>query len=1311
MEKNMSKRTKFVYLLLLGFCAILGTTNTSADSGFWGGADTSTGGSPGDSSLKGWYYGGAYAWYKYDFESSEPLGNDEVIGTDPWLTKENSRVARNEQVGPTNVARATIAKDCPRFGESFYLSGYILYNNGPEWPGTRRELLGISNAEGSKYRDYYSSYSYRSAIQQYDSYYGLYLGLGLPDNSNYYLNNGQLGNLDVRKRDDGVYVVRGTNNRTTPLPNGVKNVSVISREEAKKAFDTMKNAGMIPSGQSPEFYEFKNYTWFCGGEKAAEKEAEAYYDGHAKIRIMATDDSGTSYDKSVTSDDANGSSTITIKGDADKLSVKYRGYGYASIAKDKNIADGVESYDRSNFTLTTGYGIEAGDENKRVVEDGSILLGYDAYSIPELVDGKFDLALGESKTICTRNDYHTHYYFSPKNGGNGWTNEMDRATACYTVNYERKTKPAGINLGSVSQVAVLSDNQYYTAMSIEAETLSKVSGSNFGSELTNRGLVLSSRIYPSTLEANVKPGYYKYGVINRITKEGIINGDDKTVGLGNAVSVVNPSNSSNCSELAVGANYVDCYNDGTVNKEGFIYPGETQELRARTEHPVTVGDAEYANSGTESSEAKLQITGLPIECSDFANTEIGVNNPVNYGRIEINASNKTWQGTRFAGDSVMYGMLSPTYTPYNEVWLSGKSNKLEFNYYGCMGHQIANDSANNSVTDQYTVTQNVIGQPRGSSISNYINSLYSGSKALIGLKTPYGMNIGADELGDVRTRIDSGYQFSAVSSVYSNLSKLSGSHIENKFSWPNGRYGGTSEAQINVNVPFNYYLTSRINSGSFSSSSNGIFAGSSVTFTVGVDRNPRANSMIMDLPEGEEFASSKIKKTTRTTAPVYVSSSIPASEIEQLDNLAVDGNMTGDALGDFLRSRFGYSNVKVDLGAVHSLTAPIESDTAYVSQATMLNTSESISFTDTENSRVGDKLCAVIAIYPADSHNTGDGSPITSSDQTVAINGPDYYGDNAKTSITMSCVTVGKKPTVSVEGGSVAVKGSVNGYNTVFDNKIYGSWAEYDLVASGGHEFSSGAASAYTNPQSARNVVADGGVSVDNIATPQSLGNLAGGTSFGADDEARAFNSMSWSFADNLRGRLDAISGDADVEVLSDLNSLYASGIQENKFYVVKYESAMPLLIDRDLINTTKESVVIIFSKSGINITPNVERIDATLISTKRYTTEIMESVIDTCYDAAGELEQGASNGNYRLLEECSKTLTINGEVLTDAIKLDRANGGGSIGSDGELHATDLVVRAESFNYDPRIVRWSYRLSKRHDITKPSYTTEITPRL
>ena len=109
----------------------------------------------------------------------------------------------------------------------------------------------------------------------------------------------------------------------------------------------------------------------------------------------------------------------------------------------------------------------------------------------------------------------------------------------------------------------------------------------------------------------------------------------------------------------------------------------------------------------------------------------------------------------------------------------------------------------------------------------------------------------------------------------------------------------------------------------------------------------------------------------------------------------------------------------------------------------------------------GTKFCVAVGVSPADSHGTGDNSRIDDNSQSVALSnsGGGYrVGPPA-------CVTVAKKPMFSVESSQIVTNGSIKTSTTNANGRVYGSWSEYGIVASGSvRNMGSGAAYGYTSP-------------------------------------------------------------------------------------------------------------------------------------------------------------------------------------------------------------------------------------------------------
>jgi hypothetical protein len=206
---------------------------------------------------------------------------------------------------------------------------------------------------------------------------------------------------------------------------------------------------------------------------------------------------------------------------------------------------------------------------------------------------------------------------------------------------------------------------------------------------------------------------------------------------------------------------------------------------------------------------------------------------------------------------------------------------------------------------------------------------------------------------------------------------------------------------------------------------------------------------------------------------------------------------------------------------------------------------------------IGDKICVVVAAYPADSHNSiganaNDPNRFTLSGdyyQDAALNGDDGQSvqDGYWAISKPSCGSTGKRPNMSVESSWLYTTQSVKGIMTRRSaaSRYYGSWAEYGILSTGNSKvsmFASSASIAYqpgiypSNPND-RITSADGGGTESSTSI---------GTSMCSNTELLTISSDCnpdlYTNATNLKAKLESKINRSSNSLTSYLNSRFELG-------------------------------------------------------------------------------------------------------------------------------------------------------------------------
>ena len=772
---------------------------------------------------------------------------------------------------------------------------------------------------------------------------------------------------------------------------------------------------------------------------------------------------------------------------------------------------------------------------------------------------------------------------------------------------------------------------------------------------------------------------------------------------------------------------------GGYNLEEFtahtgVFPGETREEKRSIYHPIKVrpGTGDSASDSNDYSSVTLNIYADDLRCGlDNAHMyNIGVNHPDDYFWLSMQRgdSNKVTVGS---------GMASRA-----NLWFN-PSDQMRVTQVACFGRQILVDSKdrlnkwttnpweiNGATLDNHAAnTMFRLGGDGHDAIKN--TGVFTNKSAANYVGSHGGSSLWASEIGGTSStpsvRISKGYKLEATSET-KQISNL-GEDLQLTFSNPKE----TQSASINAKVPYNYYLDL-----SFSGSDGSTILDGVTSFKPKVTNEGRDNAQLCAGRESTCSAAS-IGTSTRTTHAATLIFSVDDSfTYEALKNsfdFAVDGNNTTErGILNSVKSRLGNAINVID-GSYFSYK-----DSGKKAISTngywKLNNPTTV---DSRDYPVGTKICGVVAAYPADSHNTGDGRAIDDDAQIAAFNS---YGGIFKTKFNISCRTVAKRQTMSVEGNGITALGLVKSSRVYYgtQNRIFGSWSEYQIIASGsdGKSASSGAVTAYgldgtggtteTFATKAADTSSISGNGEYTLLFPQSLGNTKG------DPYAPYEAKINWQYSENLISLIKnkyVSSNGSCVDITENRRALRCfTGDQSlgnsqvsiaDMDTIVIYSSGKLTITENLSIPDTSRQLIII--AKSIEIANNVNEVNAWLI--------VDGGEFNTCaghiIDQPNHPENPNSYGNMELLQECYNNLKINGPVILktgkasghNMIQLPRTFGGGSKpDGDSFVRAPETYVqRAEVFNYDPEIVEWAYNESRKEPQIVTTYTESLTPRL
>jgi hypothetical protein len=268
-----------------------------------------------------------------------------------------------------------------------------------------------------------------------------------------------------------------------------------------------------------------------------------------------------------------------------------------------------------------------------------------------------------------------------------------------------------------------------------------------------------------------------------------------------------------------------------------------------------------------------------------------------------------------------------------------------------------------------------------------------------------------------------------------------------------------------------------------------------------------------------------------------------------------------------------------------------------------------------------------------------------------------------------ACALIAKRPITQVWGNDVRTGSGlvmtdnqssiIQGMPIAASGTVKGSWAEYSAISSG----------SITNFASGSRFVANTNTAADwsklTFANNATYGNFAPASAMGVmPDIAKYFSLYNG-------GGVSVVNG-GDMTISSyAANTIYiASGtvtISANLTAPASYP------------DTNSIGQMVIIATNGIRISENVTTIDAWLSSPRGF--------IDTCYEKSGALTTG----------DCSQSLTVNGPMITDTLRLRRTAG-------------DKTAPAETANLRGDAYIWARARSEANGTYQTKHTTELPPR-
>lgn len=308
-----------------------------------------------------------------------------------------------------------------------------------------------------------------------------------------------------------------------------------------------------------------------------------------------------------------------------------------------------------------------------------------------------------------------------------------------------------------------------------------------------------------------------------------------------------------------------------------------------------------------------------------------------------------------------------------------------------------------------------------------------------------------------------------------------------------------------------------------------------------------------------------------------------------------------------------------------------------------------------------------------------------------------------------ACRAIAKKPSVAVWNGgimtgggnittSIANRYSNTALNTLASNggnrTSFGSWSEYLATINGSISgFTSGAVLASgLNPASAPFDIAAN--SPLTIANRSSIGNSLIGSN------TILYNRLQ----DYLFNR------PTDKSDSSTSSSALGLGSSQTGTRIVTVNGKLTIDNNIELSNTPQDTIytlpqVVIYARDGIDITSNVTRVDAWLVT---------DGIVNTCTSFNEPNTEAHVTTGWARNVTCEHSLTVNGPIFAKNVILNRTYGAdGFSNGDADLAGSSdtRAATGEVFNLSADTYLWAYAQSGRYGSSySEAYSRELPPR-
>ncbi len=563
----------------------------------------------------------------------------------------------------------------------------------------------------------------------------------------------------------------------------------------------------------------------------------------------------------------------------------------------------------------------------------------------------------------------------------------------------------------------------------------------------------------------------------------------------------------------------------------------------------------------------------------------------------------------------------------------------------------------------------------------------------------------------------------------------------NEQSVTNGTTVGSASrtATANVVVPYNYVLKPYVTN---SAAANRVaYLGETVHMVPGVVVAKRKNSDVSNQTYATITKKTNIRVEYYYTDSTGVTTKKNPTAIYSKNDLRLNSesnlNGTGDSSDAYLENGGSVINPGDAVAEAANFNVPVNDSTLVP----------------------GDRVCMRIRVWPVDSHDNPNAATVAAT--AVSLSETGAGEGSART--TTSCLTVAKRPTMSVEGSNAysatTIKTSQFNKNLGDTKFRFGSWSEYGVFArvdTGSFAFGSGAVFGYNREGYTNN---GGWIKQLNV----SRSNPSGSTNVATEPDSNICTYMTQTFAnEDCQSGTKNVGGVAAEQFSDRMISRYGQGspnivnvstvTRGGKTYqnldgysdagVVDDSGAIVIRPSGDAyidgnwapnisagvfaekgIVSRNRTIVYSLPNNTLVIGGNINRQNGTLSNngqvngvviiakkvliasdTTYINATIVANEVNTCAFASDGSAVSFADLKWTGSESrpCAKSLQFDAPVSTKRIILNRTAGANN--------GAQSIVRAEVFNLNTAQLLWSYNQMARYNQAITTYSRELPPR-